>query len=111
MESRKVNLEFEILEDIGQLGLNLKRDLTTEEARYVLETLVGVVSYDVNDFEDADEYTDYCVNLTIDINDWLRGKAHDEYISNEYFGDCAGDHIGVWVAIPIIEYLTKIGSL
>lgn len=87
-------------------GLILNRDLTVKESRYIMYNLLGININTIDDCYDRDEYKEYNIDLSNNVNSWLRGDIDDVSLM-EYAGDCSDEPIGVMNLIPIIYYLKK----
>ena len=87
-------------------GIVLKRELTIEECRYIMENILGIVLNTPDEFDTKEEYNEYEDELVGDVNSWLIGDC-DDYTIMEYTYDCADESIGIWNAISIILYLEE----
>jgi len=88
-------------------GFILKRDLVTKEARYIMNTLLGINLNTLDDdCYDREEYKEYNISITNSVNSWLKGNIDDESLM-EYACDCSDEQLGIMKLIPIIQYLKK----
>lgn len=91
-------------------GLVTKRPVTTREAKYIMQNILGI---DVNNrdcFESQEDYEEYNNELTQTFNNWLNGDADDQSIM-DYAFDCSDESIGLFNAFKLAEYLQKRGVI
>jgi hypothetical protein len=91
-------------------GLILKRKVTTQEAKYILGTLLGFVLATGDDFDCFSDYRERLIEYTNTVNLWLEGKLDDDSIA-ELSCDCSEEQLGLMNMIPILAYLKKKGVI
>ena len=90
--------------------LVLKRKLTTEEVCHILHEILLIELSEADDFWDKEEYTDYLIDLTNSMNDWLIGLCGEDKVL-EKVGTYDDACIGIWNAFKIAEYLIEINVI
>lgn len=88
-------------------GFSLKRDLTYRECSHIIKNLLGIWHTTKEDCFDEEEWKSWRDMFITDVNQWLSGEREDDYIMQEYAGDCGDEPIGIMNLIPIICYLQK----
>lgn len=122
MEITKVKLKippFIIKRDDYDRGFELKRKLTVEECRYLLEQFLGIVlcgipdfasEYGIDNAEAKEEFDSFNEDLQDVVNKWLEGDSDDTSIM-EYAWGCESEPIGIWNAFSIVMYLISINVI
>ena len=87
-------------------GFQTKRELSLKECKHILSNILGINLPDQDDFDDKQDYSEYCDQMVTDVNDWIVGKS-DDYAIMEYAYDCSDEPLGVFNCIKLLEYLQK----
>lgn len=90
-------------------GFNIKRPLTFDESKYILHNIFKVYVDKRSDFFKQSDYNEFCNQVILDINKWLRGRLSDDAIIDTYFDD--DNTITLKGIFKVIDYLNMINVL
>lgn len=91
-------------------GLNLKRELTLKECKYILENILKIDFADKTMFGCKEEFDDYKKQIVFLINSWIKGEIDLGTVLTEC-GEYYEKDVPVFIAFPLVEYLRKIDAI
>lgn len=87
-------------------GLILKRELSSDECRYVLKKILDINIYTREDVVDEEEYIEQNLEYQKVVNKWLKGECSSKNV--DYFRIIWDDRkTDIVDLIPILAYLKR----
>ena len=97
----------------GESGreLILKRELSSDECKYILSEIFGIKLCTRENFDEEEEYQEQMDKYKDAMNAWLKGDCEDQYIVDLFCVSYLENYLGMMNMVLIIDYLKKLSVI